>query len=990
MSDPKKPAAQNSDTETIMDTGRSTGSHSASPKGQAPPLAAGSVQNSQAETIADDGGSTVSYSMSPEGHAPIFEIGSVIAGRYQVLALLGKGGMGAVYKTHDRDLDRVVALKVIRPELASNTNMSQRFKQEIILAREVTHRNIVRMYDLGKSDETAFVTMEFMEGETLAQALDRRGKLPVDEAVTIMRQVCDGLAAAHNNHIVHRDLKPANIMCTPEGRIIIMDFGLARDVAADHLTQTGMVLGTIDYMSPEQSHGETVDARSDLFAVGLILYELLTGARPFSADSAVATLIKRSQERAKPPSTIDPTIPQAVDAIVMRCLETDPANRYKAATEILADLEAWQRGAHIAARTIARRWRARLHWWHAAVPALVAVVVLGALLIPRLRLKPAVQHPAMSVLVGDFTNRTGDPVFDGTMEPMINIALEGASFVSAFNRGTARDLARQLPTPSDKLDEQPARLVAVNQGISTVITGEISRREGNYSISARALDAVSGRVLAKASVATASKDEVLLAVPKLVAPMRKALGDTTPESVQMESAGGFTAASLETVQQYSLGMEQQSAGKMDEAIKSFSNAVRLDPNFARAYSGMAAAYRNLDRLEDAEKYIKMALTHVDRLTERERYRIRGSYYIIIENWQKCVEECSEVIRRYPGDNIGHNNLSLCSSKLRHWARAVEEARKAVQNQPKAAGWRVNLSLFSCYSGNFPGCEREARELQKLNPDFAYGHLALAFAQLGQGQLSAAAETYRKLEKISTFGASWAAAGLADLALYEGRFADAKRILEQGIAADRKVENLDAMANKFVTLAYLELGMQHKQPALAAAEKALAGSQAAKIKFLAAQIFVDAGEVAKARELAAKLASGLSAEPQAYAKIIEGTSALKGGDAPQAIKILAEANNLLDTWIGRFELGRAYLQANGFAEADSEFDRCIARRGEALSLFLDEAPTYGYLPLVYYYQGRVREGLKSPGFAESYRKYLSIRGQAGEDPLLPEVRRRAGQ
>jgi tetratricopeptide (TPR) repeat protein len=954
MSDPKARATQNSNADTVTYTGRSAGDVIASPL------------------------------------TPTFKIGSVVADRYQVLSLLGEGGMGAVYKTHDRELDRVVALKVIRPELASSTDISQRFKQEIILAREVTHRNIVRIYDLGKSEETKFVTMEFVEGETLAQVLKRRGKLPVDEAVAIMRQVCDGLAAAHGSHIVHRDLKPANIMCAPEGRIIIMDFGLARDAAAGGFTQTGVVLGTVDYMSPEQAHGQTVDARSDLFAVGLIFYELLTGKRPFSADSAVATLLKRSQERAKPPSTLEPTLPQAVDDIVMRCLEADPAKRYQAATEILADLEARQGGARVSARTISLRSRARFRWWYAAVPALVAAVVLAALIVPRLWLKPAAQHPVISVLVADFKNRTGEQVFDGTLEQMVNVALEGASFVNAFKRGTARNLARQLQTPSDKLDEQSARLVAISHGISAIVTGEIGRRGGDYSISVGALDPVSGHVLASAAVAAASKDEVLSAVPKLVAPIRKALGDTTPESVQIERAGVFTAASLETVQQYSLGMEQQSAGKTDEALRSFSNAVRLDPNFARAYSGMAAAYQNVGRLEDAEKYAKLALAHVDRLTERERYRIRGAYYVIDGNWQKCVEEYSEVVSRYPADNIGPNNLALCYSQLRQLARAIEVAQKAVQNDPKAAGWRVNLSLFSCYAGDFLGCEGEAREAQRLNPNFDYSYLALAFAQLGQGQLSPAAETYHKLEKVTTWGASRAAEGLADLALYEGRFVDATRILEQGAAANQNAKNLDEMADKLATLAYIELRMQHKQQAIATAEKALGSGRSTKIRFLAAQIFVDAGEAAKARESAAELASGLSAEPQALAKIIEGESALKGGDAPQAIKALTEANNLLDTWVGRFELGRAYLEAGAFAEADSEFDRCIARRGEALALFLDEAPTYGYFPLVYYYQGRVREGLKSPGFAESYHTYLSIRGQAGEDPLLPEVRRRAGQ
>jgi tetratricopeptide (TPR) repeat protein len=231
--------------------------------------------------------------------------------------------------------------------------------------------------------------------------------------------------------------------------------------------------------------------------------------------------------------------------------------------------------------------------------------------------------------------------------------------------------------------------------------------------------------------------------------------------------------------------------------------------------------------------------------------------------------------------------------------------------------------------------------------------------------------------------------LADLAAYEGRFAESVRTLEQGVAADLAAKNSDAAADKFVALAQTQLWMQHSAPALAAAEKALANSKAAKVRFVAAQVFLAAGQAARAEKLAASLASEFEAEPQSYAKIIAGQAALKRGDSPQAIKALTEATNLLDTWISRFELGRAYLQAGAFTEADAEFDRCLSRRGEALELFMDDVATYGYVPLVYYYQGRVREGLKSAGFSDSYRTYLSIRGQANEDPLLAEVRRRLG-
>ena len=235
-----------------------------------------------------------------------------------------------------------------------------------------------------------------------------------------------------------------------------------------------------------------------------------------------------------------------------------------------------------------------------------------------------------------------------------------------------------------------------------------------------------------------------------------------------------------------------------------------------------------------------------------------------------------------------------------------------------------------------------------------------------------------------------AAGLADLAVYEGRFTGAVRLLEQAASADLEAKRPENAADKFATLAHTQFLREQRRAAVAAADKALAYSQSVQVRFLAGQIFAESGETAKAQKLATGLGKELQAEPQAYAKIIDGMSGLRRGGARQAVKTLNEANNLLDTWIGRFELGRAYLEAGLYVEADSEFDRCIKRRGESLELFLDNVPTYGYFPLVYYYQGRAREGLKSASSAESYRTYLSIRGQAGEDPLLPEIRRHLGQ
>jgi tetratricopeptide (TPR) repeat protein len=375
------------------------------------------------------------------------------------------------------------------------------------------------------------------------------------------------------------------------------------------------------------------------------------------------------------------------------------------------------------------------------------------------------------------------------------------------------------------------------------------------------------------------------------------------------------------------------------------------------------------------------------MTERERYRTRGLFYMITGDDQACVKEYSDLLARYAADTTAHNNLALCSTHLRNMPRALEEMQRVVSLLPKRALYRVNLALYAAYAGDFETAEREARAAQELGS--ALGLLPMAFAELGQGQLSEVRQTYDQFARAGG-GASWAASGLGDLAVYEGRFTDAARILEQGAAADAAAKNPDRAAAKLAALAHSQALQGRKRPAIAAAERALAASNAAKIRFQTARVFADTGETGKARKLAAGLATELQAEPRAYARIIDGDLALGAGDLREAIKAFTDANALVDTWIGHFDLGRAYLAASAYIQADSEFDRCLKRRGEALALFLDEEATYGYLPEVYYFQGRVREGLKSPGSAESYRAYLAIRGRAGEDPLLADVNRRAAR
>ena len=928
---------------------------------------------------------------------PELQPGTILANRYEILNVLGTGGMGSVYKAQDLELDRLVALKVIRPELARNAAIVDRFKQELRLSHKVTHRNVVRLYDLSEDAGMRFVTMELVEGHDLRSILEERGKLPASEAVEIFHQICMALETAHGVGILHRDLKPQNVMQEDAtGRVVVMDFGLARMIdSSDGMTQTGALVGTLNYMSPEQALGKDLDQRSDIFALGLIAYEMLTGSMPFRAESMVASLLKRTQQRAVPLSEVDKNIPGTLSNIIAKCLEKDPANRYQRTEELEADLRSWKATGKVSASSVRLKMNRlrEVPWPRLAIAGTLILAIAAGIswfVISRQRAASPVAHGPVSVLVGDFANHTGDPLLDNSLEQMLGVALEGASFINAYSRGDARKQAQKLPHPTEKLDEQSARLIAVNQDVNTVITGEISLRGDAYQISAIALDAVSGKEIAKSEVTVSNKQDILKNLPELAAPIRKALGDLTPTSVQFaEVSGGFKAASLEAVHQASIGVDEQFAGKFQDAFNSFQKAATLDPKLTWAYTGMAAMAQNLGKTEDAVKYMQQAMQYVDNMTERERYRDRGLYYRVTGDWQNCVQEYSRLVTRYPADRVGQNNLSICYTQLRNAPKALEAAKRAVEIVPKGVGPRLNLAFISVFAGDFAGGEREARTALSINPKAAQGYLVLAEAQLGQGQVEDASQSYHQLESFGPDAASTAIAGLADLAAYQDKHEDAVNILKRGNVADLAAKNNDGAARKFVTLAQIEAFQGSHAPALAEADKAIALSQTPPIQFLAASTYADIGEFAKAQKLMAALSSSLSSESQAYGKIIAGMIAIKKKDTNEAVRQITAANNLLDTWIGRFELGRAYLDAGAFTEADAQFDQCMKRRGEAIELFDDNVPTYQYFPLVYYYEGRAREGMKSAGFADFYRNYLAIRGQSSDDPLAADIRHRLG-
>jgi serine/threonine protein kinase/Flp pilus assembly protein TadD len=925
--------------------------------------------------------------------------GSVLGGRYEILKRLGEGGMGSVFQARDNEVDRIVALKVIRPELAESAEILQRFRQELVLAQQITHRNAVRIYDLAVADGMRFISMEYIDGQELRDVLDKRGKLPPKEAAEIMLQVCYGLAAAHRQGIVHRDLKPQNIMIDKQGRVAVMDFGLAGSMETAALlkqaapspsnaspsgveesailTRVGSLLGTPRYMSPEQARAEKIDLRSDLFTVGLILYELTVGKMPTRQEGLPELLGERGAKQMPSPIEADPQIPRALNDIVTRCIQLNPADRYESIEALIGHLETWLgiRKSH------ASNWK--------MLSALAALIVLlaGGLIYSRLHPKASAgAHAPVKILISDFTNQTGNPLLDGTLEPAMSTALEGASFITAYNRGNAHKTLSKL-SGSTKLDENSARLIAQREGVGVVVSGSIRKNGGKYAVSAQAIDARTNKVIDSASATASSPNELNYAVARIAAGFRKALGDATPKSAQLAAAETFSSQSLEASQQYALAQELQWQGKWDGALQAYERSTQLDPGLGRAYAGMAVILANMGRKQDAEKDFKLALSKIDRMTDREKYRTRGAYYLMERDYEKAIEQFRALERQFPADSAGIGNLALAEFYARNMTGAVEDERRVVAIYPDNVLYLNNYGLFAMYAGDFDTAVHESERLLQLNPGFEKAYICLGISQLARGDETAAAEAYKKAAPLSAWGASASAVGLADMALYQGRPDDALAILEPAVKADLAANDASRAAAKYLMQAQAWLMKGQNAKAIAAAERAVGGSTDESLLYPAAMVFLEAGRIEKALDLGQKLSQRLEPDPGAYAKLIEAEVQMKRKDYRDAVRTFQDAQKIADTWLGRLGLGRAYLEAGAFPDAETEVDACVKRRGEAASVFLDDEPSWRYFARVDYYLGRAREGLQSPGAAEAYQNYLKARERSVNDPLATDAKRR---
>ena len=928
-----------------------------------------------------------------------FQAGQQIGHRYTILKLLGSGGMGAVYQAFDHELGVAVAIKVIRPAAQSDATAAKelelRFKRELVLARQVTHKHVVRIHDLGEIDGIKYLTMPLVEGDTLANLMRKIGPMPLPRVIKIAQQVAQGLAAAHEKGVVHRDLKPENIMIEREadepvplsGDALIMDFGIARSVDAG-ATQTaaGSVIGTLEYMAPEQAQGKKVDQRADQYAFGLIVYDMLVGRqRLASGEGAMAELLNRIAVPPPAITSLRPEVTQPVNDVVMKCLQPNPDARYATTAQLVHDLDHLTPDGHTRSDTHEVIVPKPRPFWQLAAAAVVIVALAGTAgwVVSNTTGggagAPAAAREALSVLIADFDNTTNDPLFDGVVEQALTLGIEGASFINAYPRRDALRVAGTIK-PGARLDEETAKLVALRESIGAVVLGAIEPRGAGYQIRVRGV-APDGAERYSLESTAASKADVLATVGELAGRVRAALGDTAPPA----QTDMFTAASLEAASAFTQAQQLQYQGRRADAVVKYEEAIRLDPEFGRAYAGVAAQYESLGRPAEAETSYQEAFKRIDRMTERERFQTRGLYYLFGKKPNLAVREFETLLQTYPFDSMGLANLALARFYLRDLPQAMEIGRKALSVQPGNVGRRTNVALYAMYAGRYEEAITESDNARKASAAALKAYLARALSEVALGRPADAIKTYEDLAKVSPDGASYAASGLADIAATEGRFADAIAILDKGIADDEGRKNLVRAAGKRVARGEMQLARGDQAAAVRDALAAAAVNDNT-VRAAAGLLLARAGRRDEAQKIATGLESRLEGDLQAYAKLVRAEIALAQGQGAPAIDRAREAEQLANTWLGHVVMARAYLLLDMYPEADSQIDIAFKRNGEATAMFLDDIPTFRYFPPLHYYRGRAREGLKSADAAAAYKTFLAY-SKTGDGALAADARAR---